>query len=843
MIRNLVAWSIMAISGVLLAWSPYAAQPNGTGAARQDKTSMESYLPASAVAAFVIDGTAAHQPAISETAAWQALDESGLRDRVFDVLQTLAATLGAEEARQGREMLEHVMQHGLAAAISLDGDGGGVAPWSVLVLRDAGSFQGFLEGALGQLRNSDIRIERTTLSGHEVASIAPGGESARLSWWTDAGHLVVTFGANAPQQLLRILDSPDQSITSNAHYDRLRNDDRFTVDALGWFDTAALIERFGDVPVPDTPGDTAVTVRDLLQMLGVQNVEGLTMQTGYNGAACWSRSALAVEGEMTGLLALLRQRTMTLDDLPPLPPETTGFFAATFDAGKAWTTILQTVKKVASLSGDRALDEMAEFESAAAALFGGDPAASGLDAIGDVWCVYSDPTGIPIPVGFAPVMCVSVRDRDRLLNAVERVLPSLEQGLQREEVSIRRSWKDGNLYLSLAVTGLPIVPTAVVMEDWIVVSLVPGAAQSFVLRQKGELESWTPESQVQDALSELPAEFTSLTVTDPAPGYAQLLNFAPMAMNLFENQLGPELNRGEPLGLPFGIADLPVPQRVVAPMFPNVAVGTTTETGFESISRHSVPSNPIGTVGMSATTPILVALLLPAVQQAREAARRTQSSNNLKQMALAMHNYHDAYRSFPRGTVQNDELQPEERLSWATSLLPFMEQSGLFDAVDQATGWQSPSNRRVSGTAVPIFQNPSNSRSPEAPAAMDYVGIAGIGPDAASLPASDRKAGIFGYNRSTRISEITDGTSNTLMIGDAKPPAESWMKGGRATIRGFSQSPYLNGPDGIGSPHRGIVQFAFADGSVRVISVDVDESILEALATKAGGEVVDYSSF
>ncbi|MCA9065981.1 MAG: DUF1559 domain-containing protein, partial [Planctomycetaceae bacterium] len=58
------------------------------------------------------------------------------------------------------------------------------------------------------------------------------------------------------------------------------------------------------------------------------------------------------------------------------------------------------------------------------------------------------------------------------------------------------------------------------------------------------------------------------------------------------------------------------------------------------------------------------------------------------------------------------------------------------------------------------------------------------------------------------------------------------------TIRGFSQQPYLNGPDEIGSPHQGIVQFAFADGSVRAISVNIDNGILEALATKAGGEVV-----
>jgi prepilin-type processing-associated H-X9-DG protein len=76
------------------------------------------------------------------------------------------------------------------------------------------------------------------------------------------------------------------------------------------------------------------------------------------------------------------------------------------------------------------------------------------------------------------------------------------------------------------------------------------------------------------------------------------------------------------------------------------------------------------------------------------------------------------------------------------------------------------------------------------------------------------------------------------MFGDSATPNLSMFAGGPETVRGFSQSPYLNGPDGIGSPHSGVVQFAFADGSVRAISVDVDEKILEALATIRGGEVV-----
>ena len=116
--------------------------------------------------------------------------------------------------------------------------------------------------------------------------------------------------------------------------------------------------------------------------------------------------------------------------------------------------------------------------------------------------------------------------------------------------------------------------------------------------------------------------------------------------------------------------------------------------------------------------------------------------------------------------------------------------------------------------------------------------MAGVGEDAASLENDDPKAGMFGYDRTCSFRDITDGLSNTIMITDASKPTASYLAGGKETIRGFSQSPYLNGPDGIGSPHTGVVQILFGDGSVRAVSVNINEDTLEGLATKAGGEIV-----
>jgi Protein of unknown function (DUF1559) len=836
--NNLMAWSLMAVAGFLLVWSSRPATSSVVASETQSEASPTSLLPKTTVAAFIVDGTDKHQPAIADTAAWKSLEETGLRDRVFDLLQT-AVTLAVPEAgRDARELLEHVMSNGASAAISLSASGNELTPYSVLVLHGAADYAepvaALLNSSIGRQRS----IGRQQKDGRAISTVNLGPEGVDFSWWTESDHLVFAVGVNAVEQVLATASGDVDNITDNATYTALRSRQEFTVDSLGWLDAAAVIDQFGNMPFPEPPSGKRLSIRDFLKLLGVENLKGVAVQSGYEGAACWSHCSIDVDGKLTGLLALLKQRDLTLDDLPRMPADTTGFFASSFDSSQAYADVMKVVKRFADLAGDRARDDVAEFEATASEFLGGDPRSALLDAVGDVWCVYSDPTGMPIPIGFSPVVCFAVEDRDKLLNAIEGFLPLLQRELRAERLTIRKSWKDGNLYFSFAIAGAPIVPTIIVTEDWVVASLVPGSAQTFVLRQQGELDAWTPDERVAEALEQLPEQFTSISVSDPAPAYTQMLSFAPMAMTLFETQVAPNLPGGDRVQLPFGIEDLPIAQRVVAPMFPNVAVSTSGEGGVESWSRHSVPSNPMGTVGASATIPVLIALLLPAVQQAREAARRTQSRNNLKQMAIAMHNYHDTYNGFPRGTVENEDLAVDERLSWTYSLLAYMDQTPMFNAVDKNSGWESNANAQFSATAIPILQNPSMPRGDARPGSMDYVGIAGVGPDAASLPKDDPKAGIFGYDRITKIRDIRDGTSNTIMIGDASQPNLSWMAGGKSTIRGFSQSPYLNGPDGIGSHHPGIVQFAFADGSVRAISVEIDETLLEALATKSGGEVV-----
>ncbi|MEJ7593537.1 MAG: DUF1559 domain-containing protein [Planctomycetaceae bacterium] len=235
---------------------------------------------------------------------------------------------------------------------------------------------------------------------------------------------------------------------------------------------------------------------------------------------------------------------------------------------------------------------------------------------------------------------------------------------------------------------------------------------------------------------------------------------------------------------------------------------------------------------------VLLALLLPAVQQARAAARRTQSKNNLKQIALALHNYESTYQSFPVGTYPNEKLKPEERLSWQAAILPFMEQSALHQSINFEEAWDDESNMKAAEARVPVYINPGYPAAPVGAAETHYVGIAGLGKDAPMLPANSNRAGVFAYNRKTSFRDITDGMSNTMMTSEASGQFGSWIAGGNATIRSLTTKPYINGPDGIGGPYTGGCQIGLADGSVRFVSENIDPVVFEHLSTMADGNVI-----
>ena len=210
---------------------------------------------------------------------------------------------------------------------------------------------------------------------------------------------------------------------------------------------------------------------------------------------------------------------------------------------------------------------------------------------------------------------------------------------------------------------------------------------------------------------------------------------------------------------------------------------------------------------------ILAALLLPALQAAREAARRAQSSNNLKQIGLALHNYHDTNGSFPPAVVTDANGQP--LYSGRVLLLPYMEKQGLSQQFKWNEPWDSPNNQPISQKMMTVFIDPSNP-NPK-PGQTDYLFVTG-------------KGTVFEAGVSTKIREITDGTSNTMIVVEVRNSGVSWAEPKDLDISQPMALPPGNHPGGNIA--------AFGDGSVRFLSKALPAQTVRDTATKAGGEIV-----
>lgn len=300
---------------------------------------------------------------------------------------------------------------------------------------------------------------------------------------------------------------------------------------------------------------------------------------------------------------------------------------------------------------------------------------------------------------------------------------------------------------------------------------------------------------------------------------------------------------------------------------------------------------------------VLIALLLPAVQKVRDAANRTQCANNMKQQGLALHHYHDTYGTFPPGMVNDDEAPPKgyhPEWSWMALTMAFYEEGNLYRLADDYAHqpgdyyWafgdrRTPPNPAVS-IVVKLWTCPADPRTDlTGPGVTDagkhitvafteYLGVNGTSAKPSVIivgkDVPPNEDGILYHKSKVRIADITDGTSNTLMVGERPPSADlnfGWWFGsdgrdedgtGEGTLGAVEMGYYnhvLKGPFNCPVPklglqagdvndncdqvhfwslHAGGANFLLADGSVRFLTYSIQPDVFPQLCTRAGGEVV-----
>jgi hypothetical protein len=216
--------------------------------------------------------------------------------------------------------------------------------------------------------------------------------------------------------------------------------------------------------------------------------------------------------------------------------------------------------------------------------------------------------------------------------------------------------------------------------------------------------------------------------------------------------------------------------------------------------------------------------------------------SNLRQSALALHMYGDLFAHLPSGTKYHPNLKPEKRLSWMAELLPLIEQPAVRNGLNFAQSWDAPVNQPAASTRIDVWLNPQlgEPATVNGYGATHYVGIAGVGKDAAELPERHPRAGFFGYDRTLTLDELAaaDGTSSTIAIVEVSKNIGPWAAGGESTVRALTRRPYINGPDGFGGVFPGGMNVVMGDASARFISDQVDPRVLERAATTHAGDVV-----
>ncbi|MGC1273619.1 MAG: DUF1559 domain-containing protein [Planctomycetaceae bacterium] len=218
---------------------------------------------------------------------------------------------------------------------------------------------------------------------------------------------------------------------------------------------------------------------------------------------------------------------------------------------------------------------------------------------------------------------------------------------------------------------------------------------------------------------------------------------------------------------------------------------------------------------------ILIALLLPAVRTSGEAARRTQCKYNLKQIGLALHNYHDTYGTLPPVYTVDEDGQPLH--SWRTLLLPFLEQQALYDSIDLSKPWDDPVNARAHETSIPVYQCPTVVRD-GMPA--NHTGYLAVVTSTSALRPGE----------SLQFSEITDGLSETLFVIEVDvAQSVPWM-----SLQDANESLVLSFSPDKPLPHSGGLNALFGDGSVSFLSAKLPVDQRRALlSADAGDRIAD----
>ena len=655
----------------------------------------------------------------------------------------------------------------------------------------------------------EVKPAIEVIEGTTFYSVSFEGPQPPVRWGVVDSHLVIGVGKESIEGILARSRTP-----APAWYDTARRQSGIPqLATIGYLNLAGLrplLEQMG----------SAELLAAVMEFLGADNLEHVISVTGIDGDGLASVTRLEATGALHGLIHLVSQTSLTTEDLSVIPADATVAVALSLDTASVFDGVrdfLGTIDAAALENLDSGLELMKqEFDI--------DLRTELLGSLGTSWRFYSSPSHGNWLTGWAA--SIAVRDAGTLRQVndkIRRMFIQLQQG-QRYPVEIRSMEANGQQVNYLSIPGAPASPAWCITDKELVVGLFTQTVKSHLARDR----STDSLAQVPDVLSQLKdKQVVMLHYVDTAKIAEIAYPFAQVGLRALGQQLLED-------GIDLKVHQFPAAEAILPHLKPQYGILTRTEN---ALVYRSIKSIPLG--GGSVTTmPITAALLLPAVQAARQAARQMASMNNMKQLGLGMLTWHNTYASLPAAYSVNQD--DKKLLSWRVHILPFVEQEALYRQFRLDEPWDSEHNKKLIPRIPPLYQSPLST-----PVAGKTNYRALVLPDKASAmapPNKTRQPLAIGnskiYMHGHRLADIADGTSQTILlveVGDKL--AIPWTQPDEMVLT------EKTGIQGWGANTQKTFTTLFSDGSVRQLSKQVNLVHLKAMFTRSGGEPVPEEAF
>ncbi|MBL8853460.1 MAG: DUF1559 domain-containing protein [Planctomycetaceae bacterium] len=530
------------------------------------------------------------------------------------------------------------------------------------------------------------------------------------------------------------------------------------LQGLGRFDFAKLWAQMLPAMMEMGLGEQELAI---IRKLGIERLQSIETVDGFAQRHRIQRVQVNVEPGTGGIWSLFDGPGLRPEHLQHMPADTLFSNAFVFDGKRFLQFAEQFINEVDGPDSN----PISEFCEEMYEETGVDLEEDLLDPLGDVWTIHNA-AGDGWLSGLA--LTVSVDDPEGLSSGLAKLINSYsrETGDDPEMAKIsQRKMGDMNVFtMSFPFGPIPVLPSWTIHNGRLMVTLFPDTLPAIAQAPDRSLLSSSSEVRSHFETSQDGDSILMLSYVDTQRQFEVLYPYAQMVVAMGSNAVrglpGPD---AESFGEVIDGLMLPSSRVIHRHLLPTVSVLKRNKSGFQLETQATLPIPDV-----TVMAPVAVGLLVPAVQQARVAAMRAQSSNNLKQIALACLNYESTYRRFPAAYNQSEDKQP--LLSWRVHILPYIEQGNLYEQFRLDEPWDSPHNLAL------LEQMPETYRGPNSQAAPGHTVYLGVAGSDAAFGIPDQVGPQSAMN-GQRISSVTDGLSNTILAVEVSDEmAVPWTK-------------------------------------------------------------------